>query len=1183
MVKTFVRDPIDVATGDMALSRTDVSLPGVLPLVLERTHISSYRHGGWFGPTWASTLDQRVQADDEGFVYAAADGARLCFPVPDTDTGEPVRPSTPGSRLLLSWDTEIDGGIRVHDPDAGLDHVFHSPVPAADDTAVDLPLQYIQDRNGNRITIEYKTGDIPGAVVHSGGYRIALEHNPARSRVTGLRLTDPANPDRPGTTLVTFGYENGHLAEEANSSGLPRRYTYDSEGRITSWTDRNNTAYWYRYDDQGRVTATGGTGGALASTLAYDEASRTTRVTDSLGHVRTYEHNGALRLIRETDPLGNSTRQEWDDDLQLVSETDPLGRTVRYERDEYGRVVSAVRPDGRTAQVTYGALGLPVTVLGTDGRQWDCAYDERGNLTSATAPSGAVRKSVYDRAGRLTSVTDALGHTTRIQSNAAGVPEHITDPCGASTRHTLDSFGRPVTLADPLGNVTRLEWTVEGKLARSTAADGTSESWSYDDEGNRTAHTDAVGSVSRFEYTYFDLVSARTGPDGVRYTFDYDTELRLIGVTNPQGLTWRYKHDAAGRLVTETDFDGRTLTYTYDAAGQLTSRTNVLGETTRFERDELGRTTLKDVAGRQTTYAYDLTDQLAQAAGPDGTTLTLLNDIHGRLSSETVDGRTQTYTYDVLGRRTSRTTPAGATTTWSYDATGRPTGMQVSGRSIEFAYDDAGRELKRRIGGAATLEHGFDALGRLTTQSVSRADGRTLQHRAYAYRADGYVTNIDDQLDGTRRFDLDPTGRVTAVHAHNWTETYAYDNAGNQTHATWPTQHPGHEATGARTYTGTRITRAGNVRYEHDALGRIILRQKTRLSRKPDTWHYQWDAEDRLTQVTTPDGTRWRYTYDPLGRRTAKLRLATDGETVAERVDFTWDGATLCEQITRSADLPNPVTLTWDHQGLKPIAQTERITAAHAPQQEIDARFFAIVTDLVGSPRELVDEQGDIAWRARSTLWGATTWSSDAAAYTPLRFPGQYNDPETGLHYNYFRHYDPETARYLSPDPLGLTPAPNPSTYVHNPYTRTDPLGLEECGEDLISVYRKQTDHPLSQRIHIGENGEVTITGKGKLYLNMSGNINHTLEYRGADGQIVSFKIPEDYLVKIRESALPQNKDDHPDGGAFTRTEWKGLLQEYPEISDPTKGKDLYGIPAKLLNELRDNIIKDSGRVVQDG
>ncbi|UJP01597.1 MAG: hypothetical protein LZF64_12425, partial [Nitrosomonas sp.] len=32
--------------------------------------------------------------------------------------------------------------------------------------------------------------------------------------------------------------------------------------------------------------------------------------------------------------------------------------------------------------------------------------------------------------------------------------------------------------------------------------------------------------------------------------------------------------------------------------------------------------------------------------------------------------------------------------------------------------------------------------------------------------------------------------------------------------------------------------------------------------------------------------------------------------------------------------------------------------------------------------------------------------------YQP-RFPGQYFDKETNLHYNYFRYYEPETGRYI--------------------------------------------------------------------------------------------------------------------------------------------------------------------------
>ncbi|MDQ0601641.1 YD repeat-containing protein [Streptomyces canus] len=195
-----------------------------------------------------------------------------------------------------------------------------------------------------------------------------------------------------------------------------------------------------------------------------------------------------------------------------------------------------------------------------------------------------------------------------------------------------------------------------------------------------------------------------------------------------------------------------------------------------------------------------------------------------------------------------------------------------------------------------------------------------------------------------------------------------YDDAGNQTDAAWPATHPGHDATGSRAYTGTRITRAGNVRYEHDAAGRITQRQKTRLSRKPDTWRYIWDGEDHLVAAVTPDGTRWRYRYDALGRRIAKQRLAADGETVVEQTDFTWDGVVLCEQSTTGTESPDRVTLTWDHEGPHPITQTERFTALDAPQSEIGSRCFAIVTDVVGTPRELVDETGDIAWRSRNTL-----------------------------------------------------------------------------------------------------------------------------------------------------------------------------------------------------------------------
>ncbi|MEU4492994.1 putative T7SS-secreted protein [Streptomyces sp. NPDC023998] len=1026
-------DPVDVATGRMLLPQADITLPGSLPLVFQRTFDSSYRAGGWFGPTWSSTVDQRLEIDSEGVVFSCDEGSLLAYPHPAP--GVPVMP-THGRRWPLD---RVEDGYTVTDPDTGLVRHF---VDHSDELAL---LAQIDDRNGRYVTFEYDDTGAPASIVHHGGYHLKL--TTTEGRVTALGLAGAA-PDGTDQEILRYGYTDGHLTEVTNSCGRPLRFGCDEHGRITSWTDTNGSHYDYVYDDLDRCVYQSGANGHIESRFTWDDTDpdtglRMTSMTDGLGHTKRFLVNESSRVVAEIAADGGVARFAYDRYHRPLSVIDQLGHVSGFTYDEAGRLTAVVRPDGRQLSAEYDALGLPVRVVAADGTATRQTYDERGNCTSTTDASGATTRFSYDETGHVTSVTDALGHISVVRCDKAGLPLEITDPLGATTRYERDPFGRPVSLADALGSVTRFEWTLEGKLARRIEADGSEQSWAYDGEGNCLAHTDAMGGISTFEYTDFDLLVARTGPDGVRYEFRHDTNLQLTEVTNPQGLTWTYVYDGVGRLVSETDFDDRVLTYTYDAASRMTSRANGLGQTIQFEYNALGQLLRKDADGAVTTYEYDIFDELAVAASP-GAILTRMRDRFGRLRSETVNGRKLSFKHDALGRRIGRTTPSGAVSTWTYDAAGRRTELTTSGRTLTFDHDDAGQELSRRIGRTVTLRHAYDSMGRLTDQQVS-GQGRSLQRRAYAYRADGNLVGIDDQLSGTRTFDLDRAGRVTAVHASNWTERYAYDAAGNQTDASWPTSHPGQEATGARAYTGTHITRAGSIRYEHDAQGRIVIRQKTRLSRKPDTWRYEWDAEDRLNSVTTPDGAVWHYAYDALGRRTSKQRLTDDGRTILDQVSFTWDDATLCEQTTSGEGLPNPVSLTWDHDGLHPLAQTERILAAGAPQEVIDERFFAIVTDLVGTPSELIEESGDLAWRTRSTLWGTTTWAATSTAYTPLRFPGQYFDPETGLHYNYFRHYDPETARYLTPDPLGLAPAPTTRSYVSNPHTWTDPLGLKPC------------------------------------------------------------------------------------------------------------------------------------------
>jgi RHS repeat-associated protein len=135
----------------------------------------------------------------------------------------------------------------------------------------------------------------------------------------------------------------------------------------------------------------------------------------------------------------------------------------------------------------------------------------------------------------------------------------------------------------------------------------------------------------------------------------------------------------------------------------------------------------------------------------------------------------------------------------------------------------------------------------------------------------------------------------------------------------------------------------------------------------------------------------------------------------------------------------------WEPDSFRPLAQTERAPLRGVPQKWVDEQFYAIVTDLIGTPTEMVDPDGNLAWHPQVTLWGTTRDRGKRSAYCPLRFPGQYFDDETQLNYNYYRYYDPGAGRYHASDPIGLDGGANPHAYVPNPMSWLDPLGLMSC------------------------------------------------------------------------------------------------------------------------------------------
>ncbi|MGW4393993.1 RHS repeat-associated core domain-containing protein [Amycolatopsis nivea] len=1006
-------DPIDVASGDVVLPQTDVELAGVLPLVLRRVHLSSYRAGRSFGPNWASTVDQRIEVDDEGVSFASDDGTLLFYPHP---APEAMPLAGPRRRLALTADgytiTLADEGRTLHFGRGG---------------SV-LPLRAITDLAGHRVEFVRDDAGTLAEVRHSGGYRVRVES--ADGLISAFHLCGAdGGADLP---LLRYGYRNGLLTEVVNASGAPLRFEYDREGRMTSWTDRNGAWYRYRYDAEGRVVRADGSGGFFSGSLSY--ADGVTRWTNSLGHETAYHLNERGQTLREVDPAGNEIRSEWDEFDRLLTRTDPLGRVTRYEYDKAGNTVAVTRPDGAQTRSEYNDLGLPVTVIEPDGAVTRREYDERGNLTRLIDPAGQATSYGYDEHGHLSSITDALGGMRAVTTDAAGLPISVTDATGAATRFERDGFGRISAVVDALGNATRLGWTVSGEPAWQTLPDGTTERWIYDGEGNLRTHVDALGQTTVTEVTHFDLPAAEVRPDGTRLEFGYDTELRLVSVRDERGNYWRCRYDAAGNLVEETDFDGRVLRYAYDAAGQLVSRVNGAGETTRFGWDALGRLVEEQASDGTSRYDYDRAGRLVRAVNAD-TELTWTYDACGRVLSETCNGRTLRSEYDALGRRVKRTLPSGTASEWSFDAAGALVGVRVDGNAMTLGRDLLGRESDRSWG-STVIRHHWNAVGTLAAQTLTGGYSAQ-QRRSYDYRADGTLRAVDDALAGTRRFDVDTLGRITSVTGTAGTESYRYDATGNVVAANSSAVSGPHS--GPREFAGNRIVRAGANQYEHDAQGRLIRR----ISPGSRTAQYEWNADDRLVAVTTVDGHRWRYRYDAMRRRTAKQRLSATGEVV-EQVDFTWDGPRLAEEHhSGPGGLRRLRNWEFEPDTDLPLIQGEKLLDANTPQQVVDRRYHAIVTDLVGTPTELVGLDGSVARSGPRTIWGAE--SGRATDVTPLRFPGQYFDAETGLHYNYHRYFDPDLARYLSADPVGLAGGTNAQMYVSNPTLLVDPLGLNDC------------------------------------------------------------------------------------------------------------------------------------------
>ena len=395
------------------------------------------------------------------------------------------------------------------------------------------------------------------------------------------------------------------------------------------------------------------------------------------------------------------------------------------------------------------------------------------------------------------------------------------------------------------------------------------------------------------------------------------------------------------------------------------------------------------------------------------------------------------YHYDFNGNRTATVLPDGRQINYLYYGSGHLHQISLDDEVItDIERDQLHREIYRTQGKLAS-RYELDPLGRLKKQIATLNDlteggkgktkvaagyGQTAVKRSYGYDRTGNLTHSTDQRTGITRFEYDKLGRITQA----GNERFAFDPAHN---ILSDNNSPAVPDNRLKTYNGTT--------YYYDNLGNLIHRELA----DGEMQNYFYDLHDQLVkaEIFKKDGSKetWAYTYDALGRRRGKGRLKTDG-SLEDEIRFVWDGSHLLQEIQPDGRYTYIYT---DPDSYEPLAQIRDWTTEDRESRQQTHYFHC---DQIGIPREMTDKDGNLLWFGDYYGWGKLKSETNITetAHQPFRLQNQYFDQETGLHYNFFRYYEPDAGRFVNQDPIGLWGGENFYQFAPNNHIWIDPLGL---------------------------------------------------------------------------------------------------------------------------------------------
>ncbi len=930
--------------------------------------------------------------------------------------------------------------------------------------------------------------------------------------------------DERGIRIATWGYDANGLAISSESAGGVEEYTvtYNSDGTVTTENPLGKETI-YRLEEINNVKKATKIDGvasthcpASAKDYTYTAQGWTESKTDWEGNKTSYEYDSRGLETSRTEAVGESEERTitttWDSTFRLPDVITRTGRTTDYDWDAYGRLTKITVTDTATSDTRIWNYAYWSNSTGSGGQTI------LGRLKEIDGPRTDVTDKItyaYDANYNLTSVTNALSQVTEITArDAAGRPTTIEGQNGVETDLTYDTNGRVLTVTVAPGTaleaVTTFTYDDAGDLTGMELPNGTNVTYTYDnarrltgitdDLGNSVTYTrDNAGNVTQTEYEDSGSTLKYT------HTRTFDELSRLLTSVGA-GAAWSraFAYDKNSNLTQYTDANTNATGFAFDPLQRLTSSTDALSGVTELAYNDLDQNTeVEDPRNNATTYTYNAFGDVTQMVSPDTGTTSFTVDKAGNVTQMT-DARSvvTNFTYDAINRLATVAYPSDSSlnVTLTYDDNPTP---GACGTSI-------GR-LCRTVDAAGTTDYKYNALGQLI--EVKEVRGALTFTTAYEYDLAGVLTQIT--LPSGREIDytLNGNAQVSGVAADmngsatTLASSITYLPFGPLTSLTY-----GNSKTLSATYdqdyrpTNRTVSGLFNHTYDTDADGNITQK---------GAWTYEYDALNRLDEQDDGSATA-SFTYDAIGNRLTEVtgstvnysypstnsKLSSVGAdsysydamgniTDDDALAYTWSAAALLKEVKTSGTSTVLGAYTYDASNLrtKKVAGGNTVHYVYGlggllygeydnsgalireyvwlngePLAQVDAGSPEVLTylhtDHLATPRYGTNAGGSTVW-----TWDSGAFGKEAAtgsATVNLRFPGQYRDAETGLHYNWNRYYNPAIGRYVSSDSIGLAGGLNTFGYAgQSPLRFMDRRGLWFGFDDAVTG-------PVDEAIVIG-------------------------------------------------------------------------------------------------------------------